>query len=228
MWEEPGSLKATRLEVWSEELVSRGVAIDPEVLERAHDEAHRRYVEAWEAGRQFVVNDAAGLIVDQLDGHLPADARSLVLEGFDEAGCRAAVHPSPGVEQCLQALKEAGLRVGIVCDIGLTPSPVVRGLLERHGLLTLFDHTTFSDEVGDYKPARAVFKHALAGLGHVEPDAAAHVGDRRRTDVAGAQATGMKAVRYNGVYDDEAADTPEADIVIGDLAKLPRMLGVID
>jgi FMN phosphatase YigB (HAD superfamily) len=52
------------------------------------------------------------------------------------------------------------------------------------------------------------------------------VGDRRRTDVAGALAAGMIAVRYNGVYEDEAQGTPDADIVLTDLNDLPQTLGL--
>jgi putative hydrolase of the HAD superfamily len=227
MWEEPGSLKARRLEVWSEELAAAGAEVEPAELESAHDAAHGSYVEAWEAGRQFVVDDAAEMILSRLDRSLPPDARDLLLQGFDEAGRRAAIHPSHGVAQCLRDLKAAGISLGIVCDIGLTPSPVVRSLLGQHGLLELFDDTTFSDEVGHYKPDPAIFRHALAELGTVEPHAAAHVGDRRRTDVAGAQAFGMTAIRYNGVYEDEAS-APEAHIVTDDLGRLPRILGIVE
>src|SRR2546423_136578 len=164
-------------------------------------------------------------MVERLDGELPADAEAVLLEGFSEGGRRAAVHPSDGVHECLESLKTSGARLGIICDIGLTPSPVVGELLERHGLLGFFDGMSFSDEVGHYKPARAIFEHALASLGGVPPEHAAHVGDRRRTDVGGALAIGMTAVRYNGVYEDEALRAPEAQIVVSDLAQLPTLLG---
>jgi len=226
MWEEPGSLKAERLGVWSDRLAARGMPLDPGALERAHDAAHQSYVAAWKAGRQFVVDDATAVIVEQLDGALPADARPILLEGFDDAGRRAAVYPSTGVASCLRALKDAGLRIGIICDIGLTRSAVVRELLDGAGLLPAFDHVSFSDEVGAYKPSEAIFNHALGGVGPVEPAAAAHVGDRVRTDVGGARRAGMRSVRYNGVYEDDAADGPEADIVIDDLARLPAALGI--
>jgi len=94
-----------------------------------------------------------------------------------------------------------------------------------------FDHWSFSDEVGWYKPAPQIFEHALAGLGGIEPEHAAHVGDLRRTDVAGAKAMGMVAVRYRGVFDnaqvvDDGHDRPEADLVIDDHADLPPLLGL--
>jgi len=223
MWEEPGSLKAQRLAVWGEAL---GERVDAPQLERAHDAAHLSYVEAWTAGRQFRVEEAVEVMLAQLGGERAADWRDVLVAGFDEGGRRAAIHPSDGVGACLRALVAAGVRLGIVCDIGLTPSPVVRELLARHDLLGCFDGWSFSDEVGHYKPARAIFEHALARLGGVEPRHAAHVGDRLRTDVGGALAIGMTAVRYNAVYEDAAIGTAEADFVTADLAELPALLGV--
>jgi putative hydrolase of the HAD superfamily len=97
--------------------------------------------------------------------------------------------------------------------------------LEKHGLLDWFDHWSFSDEVGVYKPDRRIFDHALAGLGGIDPAEAAHIGDLRRTDIAGAKALGITAVRYTGVYDDPHVDgLPEADLVVADHAELPAAL----
>jgi FMN phosphatase YigB (HAD superfamily) len=228
MWEEPGSLREKRLEVWAGALRELGADVSPFQLESAHDAAHQTYVDSWIAGRQFRVEEAVELMLERLDGVRANDWREPLAEGFSEAGRRAAVHPSDGVRTCLEALSDAGVRIGIVCDIGLTPSPVVRELLARHGLLRFFDGMSFSDEVGRYKPARAIFEHALAGLGVVEPGKAAHVGDRRRTDVEGAIAMGMTAVRYNGVYEDEAVRTPEAHFVTADLTELASLLGVAE
>jgi FMN phosphatase YigB (HAD superfamily) len=225
MWEEPGSLKEKRLEVWAEALSDVGAEVALDDLERAHDAAHQEYVDSWTTGRQFRVAQAVEHIVERIDGKLAGDARQALESGFSEAGRRAAVHPSDGVRECLEALRGAGVRMGIICDIGLTPSPVVCELLDRHELSGFFDGMWFSDDVGHYKPARAIFERALAGLG-VPAERAAHVGDRRRTDVAGAAAMGMIAVRYNGVYEDEAIQAPDADLVIGDLAELPSVLGV--
>jgi FMN phosphatase YigB (HAD superfamily) len=71
-----------------------------------------------------------------------------------------------------------------------------------------------------------VFEHALAGLGVDDPSTAAHVGDSLRTDVAGAQAMGMTAVRYTYFLDAPADEWPEADHVLDDHAKLASALGI--
>jgi putative hydrolase of the HAD superfamily len=224
MWEEPGSLRRERFAAWRERLNGRGPS--QEELEAAHDAAHRAYERAWRENRQFRVPDAVEQIASDLRMEDDSSFREVLADGFDEGGRRAAVHACDGIHECLGALRDAGVGAGIVCDIGLTPSYVVRELLARERLLGLFDHTSFSDEVGDYKPAAAIFEHALSGLGGVEPAEAAHIGDRRRTDVGGAIAMGMTAVRYNGVYEDPEVDAPEAPHVISHLSELPTVLGV--
>jgi FMN phosphatase YigB (HAD superfamily) len=149
-----------------------------------------------------------------------------LIEGFREGGRRAAIEPTHSVRQCLESLTSAGLSLAIICDIGLTPSAVVRQLLERFGLHQFFVGMSFSDEIGYYKPARQIFGAALTQLGSAEPARVVHVGDRRRTDVAGALAMGMRSVRYTGVYNDDTVLMPEADLVLADLAELPVRLGL--
>jgi FMN phosphatase YigB (HAD superfamily) len=221
MWEEPGSLREKRLEAWRESLGP----VAAEVLERAHDAAHQEYVNSWVAGRQFRVEEAVGHMLDGTNGALGEDSVAALVEGFSEGGRRAAIHPSDGVHGCLEALRVAEVKIGIVCDIGLTPSTVVRELLDRDGLLGFFDGMSFSDEVGHYKPHPAIFEHALACLGGIPAARAAHVGDRIRTDVDGATSMGMTAVRYNGVYEDEPAGQRD-EFVIRDLRELPQLLSV--
>src|SRR5262249_52241201 len=152
-----------------------GVAADPVAVAAAHDAAHRSYETQWRAGRQFVVQDAVAQVGRDLGlGGTPALLGALPA-AYSQAGRRATVAPCTGVGECLESLRAAGVRVGIVCDIGLTPSTVVRELLQRSDLLRLFDATTFSDEVGHYKPSPEIFRDALGRLGDPPPQRAAHV-----------------------------------------------------
>ncbi|HWJ98461.1 MAG TPA: hypothetical protein VNQ33_09905, partial [Acidimicrobiales bacterium] len=71
----------------------------------------------------------------------------------------------------------------------------------------------------------------LGGLGGIDPSVAAHVGDLRRTDIAGAQGRGVFAVRYSGIYDDpgnadDGSDQVEGDAVVADHADLLAALGI--
>lgn len=134
--------------------------------------------------------------------------------------------PVAGVEEAVRRLHARGLRLGVVCDSGMMVGRVLRGQLERTGLSAFFvpEAVTFSDEVGVTKPRPEIFRRALEALG-VEPAAAAHVGDLRFTDMAGALALGMRAVRMRG-FNDDPGEGPEGDAVIDDYADLERALGL--
>jgi len=134
--------------------------------------------------------------------------------------------PVAGVEEAIRRLRARGLRLGIVCDSGMMVGRVLRGQLRRTGLAAHFepDALAFSDEVGVTKPRPEMFRRALDALG-VQPAEAAHVGDLRFTDMAGARGLGMRAVRMRGFNDDQG-EGPEGDAVIDDYADLERALGL--
>ena len=218
------AMASLRREAWAARLGSIGRAVADHELDVAFEGAFRRFNEAWEANRQYVAADAArdllaDLGIDDADGSLLA---ALVAD-VETVGRAAELELTPGAAGCLRRLKDAGIRLAIICDVGMSPSVALRHHLERHGVLELFDHFSFSDEVGWYKPAPEIFRHALDGVGGVAPERAAHVGDLRRTDVAGARAMGMRSVRYRGIYDD-TSDAPEADLVCDHHDDLPALL----
>jgi putative hydrolase of the HAD superfamily len=100
---------------------------------------------------------------------------------------------------------------------------VVRRLLERADLFPLLEVVVFSDEAGVPKPHPRVFQQALAPLG-VAPDEAPHVGDLRRTDVAGARGAGLGSVRIRQ-HHDHRSELPEADRVADTQAQLLDWFG---
>ena len=225
-WEEAGHLTGLRIEAWAGLLEEAGFACERSLLGAVLGETWQRYVEHWTSNQQHQATTAAEEMLERLGFDVPPRVRRSLVEAFTSVGERATLHLTPNVEPCLRRLKDAGLRIGIICDVGWTSSVILRSHLERHGVLELFDHWSFSDDVGHYKPSPVIFEHALAGLGGVSGDRAAHVGDIRRTDVAGAQGMGMLAVRYTGISDDTTQDTPEGDLVIADHADLPAALGI--
>ena len=226
VYEVRGHLRGRRLEAWAGILEETGFATERERLEAVYDDAWELYVASWKAGAQFLAATAAEHILEQLGYQVPPEVRDALLDAFASAGERAELHLASGLQPCLRRLRAGGVRLGIVCDVGFTASPTLRAHLRRHGLLELFDHWSFSDEVGHYKPSPIIFDHALAGLGITDPSRAAHVGDIRRTDVAGALAMAMTAVRYTGINDDDTAEEPEGHHVVADHADLPAVLGL--
>lgn len=226
VYELRGQLRSRRMEAWSGLLEERGFALERVELEAVYDGAWETYLTSWEANEQFQAAQAAEHIIERLGFEVPADVRVALVDAFAGAGAHVELHLADGVESCLRTLKDAGLKLGIICDVGFTPSSTLRDHLIRHGVLPLFDHWSFSDEVGAYKPSPVIFEHALEGLGGPAPARVAHVGDIRRTDVAGALAMGMVAVRYTGIADDRTQPEPEAHHVVDHFDKLPGALGL--
>jgi putative hydrolase of the HAD superfamily len=224
-------------------LEDAGVQVDPDELARVLAIVRDTFDQRWADNRQFTGRDGTALLLRTLDIEVDPDTHERVFDAFVGTDLPWIPNLTPNVEQALHDLKGLGLRIGIICDVGLSPSTILRSYLEHHGVLDLFDHWSFSDEVGSYKPDPSIFAHALHGLGDIEPGRAAHVGDLRRTDVAGARAYGMVSVRYRGSNDDvhhpgegdrsipaglmpTETDNHEADHVISDHARLLDVLGL--
>ncbi len=198
-----------------------GVELEAELLAEALGEVTRSYESSWSVGEHFHPREGAEILVRSLG--LEGTAGERTVEAFLTVARSAPVELSVDIRSSLGALQSRGIRLGIVCDVGFSGGEVLRELLDREGLLIYFSGWAFSDEVGHYKPAPQIFEAALAAL-DAEPAAAMHVGDLRRTDIAGASALGMRTVRYRALHDDPDIDGAiEADFVLdshGELAEL--------
>lgn len=210
----------------AEVFAAHGRPAEHDEINAAFDEAFSRFNDSWGRGEQFTGQHAAETVLDVLGHTDDEQVRIRVIDAYLSAPRSMQLDLTDNLESTLRQLKDAGLRIGIVCDVGLTPSTVLRDYLEGHGILGLFDHWSFSDEVGVYKPDSAIFEHALDGLGGIDPSRAAHIGDLRRTDIAGAKAMGMLALRYRGVTDDDPEHGPEGDVVVDDHAEVLGVLGL--
>lgn len=228
-------IRAVRLDACQKVLSDAGMEVDRADLERAFERAWDAYVERWHANQVFTAADAVPVMVSALgaDAGVVTDLVEVFLD--PPGGWRPPL--TENVTDCLGELRDAGVAIGIICDVGLTPSTALRGYLADHGVLDQFDHWSFSDEVGVYKPDSRIFDHALHGLSAavgrtIDPSRMAHVGDLRRTDIAGALSFGATAVRYAGAFDDpgetaRGTDTIEGHLVVTDHAFLPAALGVV-
>jgi len=221
---EPGGLLAAlRREAVVGALIEREVDVDEDALDAHLAAAQALQAEAWGRGEHFEPTRAATHLADAMEG-LNGDGHSRIVDAFLGAGEAAELELSPGAAETLAALAGSGIQLGIVCDVGLTGSPHLRAVLERAGVLRHFRGWAFSDEVGHYKPSPAIFRHMLDQFELGEGDVVWHVGDLRRTDVAGARASGLVPIRYRGLADD-TSDGPEADVVIDSLSELVPLVG---
>jgi FMN phosphatase YigB (HAD superfamily) len=224
-------------------LAEGGVEVDPDSVGRSLAVVRDSFDQHWADNRQFTGRDGVRELLDALEVEVDEDTYERTYDAFVGTDLPWIPNLTPNVADAIRDLKALDVRVGIICDVGLSPSTILRSYLEHHEVLDLFDHWSFSDEVGAYKPDPTIFAHALEGLGDIDPARAAHVGDLRRTDVVGARAYGMVSVRYRGSNDDvhrpgegdrsiPSAMTPtetddhEADHVISDHAHLLDVLGL--
>lgn len=216
---------------------------DPRAAEAALRDAWREHQLAWHRRRAFTGRDMTLACVRALGVALDAAKAERLIEELELEILTHDIVAIAGSRETLEVLARRGVRRALVCDTGYTPGRVVRQLLSRVGLLEYLEVQVFSDEVGVPKPHARAFEAALGGLG-VGPRGAVHVGDLRRSDVAGARAFGMGTVRITVENDDaddpgpnasvigcgEAGcdplcDRPEADAVVGDYRELRERLG---
>jgi putative hydrolase of the HAD superfamily len=215
---------ALRVEALRRAASAAGREVEKEAAGLAFDTAWVRHMEMWEAGAASGATEVAHWALAELElsphgANLPGLVRD-----FEEASHSGRVLALDGARAALESLDHAGIRLGLVCDTGLTPGRVVRQLLDAQGLLGFLASTIFSDEWSLPKPHPEVFQAALSELG-IEASEAMHIGDLKRTDVAGARAVGMTTVRLRGRNDDLSAHA-EADHVVDDYAEFLALFGI--
>jgi putative hydrolase of the HAD superfamily len=218
-WQTAHALRIAELRAAAQEA---GRSVSREESQRAFDLAWNRHMRLWTEGIATGAREVAQWALAELGLADPHPALEHLVWMFQGASHSSRVCALPGARETLVALARAGIPCALVCDTGLTPGRVVRRHLDRLGLLEGLAVQIFSDEVGVPKPDPRVFRAALEPLG-VTPERALHVGDLRRTDVAGGRAVGMTTVRISGRHDDES-ELPEADHVVGSHAELVALL----
>ncbi len=220
-WEIAHGLRVAALEQAAR---TAGLDLAPDEARLAFDAAWGRHMDLWSRQVATGAREVAHWALEEvgLDPH--GAAFDPLLQAFEEASHSGEVCMIEGARETLTQLEAAGVGCALICDTGLTPGRVVRQLLDRHGLLAPLRETIFSDEWSLPKPHPRVFEAALAALG-VSASEAFHVGDLRRTDVAGARAVGMGTIRLTAANDD-STPLADADHVARSHAEVRRILGV--
>jgi putative hydrolase of the HAD superfamily len=213
---------ARRVDALSTAAREAGHEASREAARQAFDEAWREHMLAWTRGVATGAPEIARHALAALGADMDGSALDALVADWQEASHSSGVEALEGARETLEILAERGIPRGLVCDTGLTPGRVVRHWLDAVGLLDLLDFCAFSDEVGAPKPDARAFRAALVPMG-VDPAAAVHVGDLRRTDVAGARALGMGTIRLRAAYDDPGP-LPEADEVADSHRDVARLL----
>lgn len=128
---------------------------------------------------------------------------------YDRHMSPAAWAPYPDAAEVLRTLRERGVGVGVVSNIGWDPRPVFRA----HGLDPYVDAYALSYEHGVQKPDPRLFAVACAALG-ADPEDVLMVGDSRHADGgAAALGCGVHFVDHLPVTDRPDALLPVLDLI---------------
>lgn len=210
-----------------------GLVLDEEGAKELIAGSWDLHVAGWRKGEIVGARGAAKWIamkLEELDSAPLEDANKFALElaaAIEDATQEVGTRAVEGAAVALDALRKEGIATALICDTGFTPARHVRRFLSGHGLE--LDHYFFSEEVGTPKPFAPIFEAALKAM-DAKPALSVHIGDLRRTDIAGARAAGMATIRFAGVHDDgwatEDSQGEEADAVIRHWPELHPLLGL--
>ena len=217
--------RAERIRGVQETLAREGMVVDTRAVEEAYDKVAERLEAVWANQRDVGSRGQIRLLLEclGLGSAAPADGR--LMDDLDRAYClpilSALPVPNAGAHEVLDALSSRGLTLGLVCNTGRTPGKMLRLVLERLGLAGYLSVLSFSDEVGLRKPHPEILRRTLKAL-DVTPVEAVHIGDTLATDVAGAQAIGMRAIHLcPAIGNSESSGSTE---VVSSLSALPSLL----
>jgi putative hydrolase of the HAD superfamily len=166
-----------------------------QALEQAWDYARRLWASIVAQGQQvrnFWIDEQIEHLV-ALWG-LPALPPPLVQRAAHAymTAIQAHVWPLDGATETLAALRDQGLRIGLISNTHW-PGHYHVADLERFALLPYLEHLIFSADVAAWKPGEQVFALGLEAL-QLAPQEAVYVGDTLYFDVWGAQQAGLRAV----------------------------------
>ena len=166
------------------------------------------------------LDHVVALAAERTGVHVEAVLRDQALEAHLEAWT-PHTHTDPDAAQLLHALRERGVRTGLLSNTHW-PREWHERILARDGVLELIDVRVYTSELAHTKPHAEAFWAVLTPLG-VEPADAVMVGDRPVDDISGARAVGMRAVLLPNPQVPLSAVAPDATI-----SSLPELLPLVD
>ncbi len=132
--------------------------------------------------------------------HRPLDFEAFFEDLYNMFGTAEGWRLDPDASRVLEALRDRGMKIGLVTNYDSR----VLDVLESLGIRHLFDAVTVSTLVGAAKPDPVIFQKACFDLS-CPPSRAAHVGDDYEEDLQGASQAGLHAFLYDpgGRYRDQ-------------------------
>ncbi|MFA1549955.1 HAD family hydrolase [Actinomadura chokoriensis] len=103
-------------------------------------------------------------------------------------------HTDPAVPELFQALRERGIKIGVLSNTIWTRELHER-VFARDDVLDLLDGAVYSSEIPWTKPHAEAFRAAMDAVGATDPASCVFVGDRPYDDIHGAKSAGLRAVQ---------------------------------
>lgn len=220
-----GRRRRLRLEYARDFFIGMGAKVTGRQLTYAfeilhHDMEHLRRVQqvgltADDTGRRL-----ARIVAVELEQQQAAKLGELL----SAAGREQPPRLLPQAKRLLAAL-HGKVKLALICDTGLTLGHDLYAIMEADRIVQLIDHFTFSNQTQTAKPTLRQFHHTLGQLG-CSPAEAVHVGDLEDSDVAGALAAGMRAIRIVHPGQDRATAADAAVENIGQVLEVLRGWGL--
>jgi len=176
------------LDFLARRLAERGVLREPEALRAAAPQAWRRYDDRVEAGGTH------GRLWHDLMGDIIVDVDPAVIDWLWAQQPTANLFRAQITDmvELARSLRTRGVRTAVLSN----SEGGLAGLLADVGIADAFDVIVDSGRIGMEKPDPAIFAYTLAQLGVAADTAAVHIGDSWSADVAGALASGWRAIWY--------------------------------
>ena len=149
---------------------------------------------------------------------LPIHLAETLLNDY-RTGFPAACLLFPDVAPTLTILRASGMKIGLITNGSVR---MQTRKLECLALAPLMDVILISDAEGVTKPDPRIFQRAVERL-NASPARTVFVGDHPEVDVAGARATGLRAIWRRDAAGSQSVD---ADAVIDDIGELVALLRV--
>jgi len=131
----------------------------------------------------------------------------------------------PKIKETLAALKNSGLKLGIVSNTFVNRSSLEKHL-EQEGILDFFTVRVYSYEFNFRKPDVRIFKIAAERIGEAVENIL-YVGDRIDKDIRPAISSGMKTV-LKTAYTNAGKKIPKGTWKINQLSELPALITKIN
>ncbi|MBB6645025.1 HAD family hydrolase [Halobellus ruber] len=194
------------------------VGVEPVFPVEAYYDQFRRFADETDSVAELRRECFAALCADR--GRDPDLGRRVAAVYADERDHRD-VEWVAGAHEVVDSFSER-YRLGVVTN---SPADSARRKIDAAGVDDYAETVVFAGHDTPAKPAAEPFHRALDALG-VDPGSAVHVGDSIRSDVAGANAAGLRSVLYapdgtgDGVADGSGGDRDVPDHRVAALSEL--------